>query len=147
MSRSIVLRFDATCFDCGRPLSAGSTAKWFGKGRVSCCGAATPVAQPVTPVTAPPAQHQTIPPYLPSRELASLSTDVGIPIENLASGLTREQAATLAIKAPRQRLLVRLSSGARFIVPAEHALHVIRCVEESLVDRVRDVALLAESGR
>lgn len=38
MARSIVLRFAAQCFDCGASLSAGSTARWFGKGRVSCCG-------------------------------------------------------------------------------------------------------------
>jgi hypothetical protein len=54
--------------------------------------------------------------------------------------------ATLAEKTPNQRLLVRLSSGARFIVPALHCAHVIRCIEESLVDRCRDVALLADGG-
>jgi len=38
MARSIVLRFPAQCFDCGSSLPAGATARWFGKGRVSCCG-------------------------------------------------------------------------------------------------------------
>lgn len=82
MARSIVLRFDAVCTDCGRSLSAGSSARWFGRGRVSCCGSANPddVARrrpsqitardvfpdaPLVPPGSPVSpQHAPIPPYL-----------------------------------------------------------------------------------
>lgn len=197
MARSIVLRFDAQCFDCGASLPAGSTARWFGRGRVSCCGTssgAAPSSAPAAPApralpprgvpvplssmlppsasdrvrsfvddttreldkaraSSPPApaaaqpQHAPIPPYLPSPELAQLAADTGVPLEALASGLSPAHVAILATKTPNQRLLVRLSSGARFIAPAVHCAHVIRCVEESLVDRCRDVMLLADGGR
>lgn len=161
MTRSIVLRFDATCIDCGRSLSAGSTARWFGKGRVSCCGTGAPdqtgpfgaraPLQPVTTVTptpTAPAPHVPLSPWIDAaslKPLDELARDTGIPIESLASGLSPAHVETLARVRPHQRLLVRLTSGARFIVPAEHARHVIRCLEESLIDRVRDVALLADS--
>ena len=202
MARTIVLRFDATCFDCGSPIPAGSAARWFGKGRVSCCGAGAPnpiagrasiddakrrgpfpapradanvpplqVAPPgdsaaifraaldraradaAAGVPVPlsslvpqgaPAQHVDVPPYVPSAELQQLANATGITIAALASGLGASDVAILAERAPRQRLLVRLQSGARFIVPAEHCAHVVRCIEESCIDRVRDVALLAE---
>lgn len=182
MARSIVLRFDATCFDCGRSLSAGTTARWFGRGRVSCCGgSAAPAPAPlngapsspaVRPYVPPPAgsvrqplnlapangaplpsQSPVVPPpYVPvppwldrsNRNLYRLAEDTGVPVENLAAGLTPDHVATLATKTPNQRLVVRLSSGARFIVTAQHAAHVLRCVAESMVDRIRDVALLAE---
>lgn len=36
MARQIKLRYDATCYDCDRQLSAGSYGRWFGKGRVTC---------------------------------------------------------------------------------------------------------------
>lgn len=91
------------------------------------------------------APHRDVPPYLPSPELDQLARDTGISVEALASGLSPKDVETLATKTPNQRLLVRLSSGARFIVPALHAAHVLRCISESCVDRVRDVALLAES--
>lgn len=210
MARSIVLRFDAQCYDCGAALPAGSTARWFGKGRVSCCGsdaapssparapgAPSPVRQPLPPRMAPSvpsspaplpaplplkrcacgaratvdstpmaasgtwqchacagiaapapaaAPHKAIPPYLPSPELAELARATGIDVAELASGMRPAQVAILAERAPAQRLLVRLSSGARFIVPARDCAHVIRCVEESLVDRCRDVSLLADGG-
>lgn len=54
-------------------------------------------------------------------------------------GLSPADVATLAVRAPTLLLLVRLSSGARLVIPAEHTAHVLRCIEESLVDRVRDV--------
>lgn len=145
MARSIVLRFDATCFDCGASLSAGTTARWFGKGRVSCCGdqyrnraAATSFVPDAASAPAPLAVH--------SAPVTQLARDVGIPPEALAAGLNPVQLTTLAEKAPHTRLVVRLSSGARFIVPAVHAHHVIRCVGESMIDRIRDVALLAEGS-
>jgi hypothetical protein len=165
MARSIVLRFDAQCFDCGAPLAAGSTARWFGKGRVSCCGSANgaaapsstpaPARVPMPPRMAPSAlssarpvaqqpAHAPLPPWLPSAELSELSARTGVPVESLSSGMRPEHVAILASTAPRQRLLVRLSSGARLIVPAEHCAHVVRCIEESMIDRCRDVALLAD---
>lgn len=162
MSRSIVLRFDATCIDCGRSLSAGSTAKWFGKGRVSCCGTGAPAPSssssssslapsPSVFDRAPaPAPHVPLSPWLDAgslKPLDELARDTGIPIDAFASGLNSSHVEVLARVRPNQRLLVRLSSGARFIVPAEHARHVVRCVEESLIDRVRDVALLSDSTR
>lgn len=162
MARSIVLRFDATCFDCGRSLSAGTTARWFGKGRVSCCGtdgAAAP--RPLPPsafVPGSPGAAAAAPrPLPPSASLASYgevskplaerapgaleraAADCGVDAEALACGLTPPLLAKVAAALPAMLLLVRLSSGARFLVPAEHAAHVIRCVEESCVDRVRDV--------
>jgi hypothetical protein len=189
MARSIVLRFDATCFDCGSSLSAGTTARWFGKGRVSCCGdqyrnrAATSTFVPDAPrndrpelnprfkrVPAPPAvppapqvcsntlsfaspldaarDRETgsaarMQPNVPLSRVESLSADTGIPLENLSAGLTAAHVAQLATSHPNQRLLARLQSGARLIVPALHAAHVLRCIEESCIDRVRDVALLA----
>lgn len=162
MARMIVLRFDATCFDCGSPIPAGATARWFGRGRVSCCGtdkgrptplrthpaddaarAPSSALPPLEPSSTPP-QHVDVPPYIPSAELQQLANATGITIAALASGLGASDVAILAARAPRQRLLVRLQSGARFIVPAEHCAHVVRCIEESLVDRCRDVALLAE---
>jgi hypothetical protein len=156
MARSIVLRFDATCFDCGRSLSAGSTARWFGKGRVSCCGDAfanraaassfVPASAVTTSVTSskPLPMHNAIPACIPSPELEQLARDTGIELGALASGLTADQVAILAQKTPNQRLIARLQSGARCIVPAVYAAHVIRCVEESCIDRVRDVSLLAD---
>jgi hypothetical protein len=159
MARSIVLRFDAQCFDCGASLPAGSTARWFGKGRVSCCGSANGAAPlprsafvpgsighaaASSSAPAPAHAHAPLPPWLPSPELAELSARTGVPVESLSSGMRPEHVAQLASSAPRQRLLVRLNSGARLIVPAEHCAHVIRCIEESLVDRCRDVALLAD---
>lgn len=183
MARMIVLRFAATCVDCGASLSAGSSARWFGRGRVSCCGGqgspqasptpplgsngpadplghlvpplgsrapiapSIPVAQPVPPVDGVPfgtAPHRAIPGYLPSGQLAQLARDTGIDVAALASGLSPEQVGILAAKTPNQRLIVRLSSGARCIVPALHAVHVARCIGESCIDRVRDIALLAD---
>jgi hypothetical protein len=181
MARSIVLRFDAVCHDCGSPLSAGTTARWFGKGRVSCCGNPatkpgdySPAAVPTDPPRARPSLADRIAanpynaprpafaspldaardretgsatrmqPNVPLSRVESLSVDTGVPVENLSAGLTAAHVATLATKTPNTRLLVRLQSGARLIVPALHAAHVVRCVEESCIDRVRDVALLAE---
>jgi hypothetical protein len=37
------------------------------------------------------------------------------------------------------RLLVRLSSGCRFVVEARDAMFVIACIEESCRDKVRNV--------
>lgn len=162
MARSIVLRFAATCFDCGSSLSAGSTARWFGRGRVSCCGNPStkpgdfsPAAVPSDPPRARPAGSAPAPypvtyaaarmqPHVPLSPIEQLSVDTGIPLENLSAGLNPAQLAKLAGSHPHQRLCVRLQSGARFIVTAQHAAHVIRCLEESCIDRVRDVALLAD---
>lgn len=38
MAKKIRLRYDAVCVDCGEALAAGTEARWFGRGRVSCCG-------------------------------------------------------------------------------------------------------------
>lgn len=174
MTRLIVLRFDATCFDCGRSLSAGTTARWFGRGRVSCCGGQPPTTLPPVPTVpvsstqpntfrmpnpnratntlafngAPitPAVPSPAPTTRPTNRVAQLALDTGIPIDSLSAGMLPAQVDVLASKAPNTRLLVRLSSGARFIVPALHAQHVLRCVAESCVDRIRDVALLAEES-
>jgi hypothetical protein len=194
MARSIVLRFDATCFDCGAPLSAGTTARWFGRGRVSCCGADNRQPEPRAPradaieadgatadatvasllAAAPlalpglvdnivderPFSHcKRILAILASRHNGSpahvdfalrltgehVPTTAAAPqpaadaLRELQTGLSPTSLAMLASREPSRRLCVRLQSGARFLVTAVHAAHVIRCVEESCVDRVRDV--------
>lgn len=178
MARSIVLRYDATCFDCGRPLAAGTTARWFGKGRVSCCGtpdsarsarqeldslreralaAAAPEADVSYLIDACRRQIESRG-YLPDSDEARALYRLANPrpaaptpapadpesarrarIESDAVRLDVDAVATLATKAPTMLLLARLSSGARLLVPAEHAAHVLRCIEESCVDRVCDV--------
>jgi hypothetical protein len=163
-TRSIVLRFASTCYDCGADLKAGTTARWFGKGRVSCCGgsdrapAAKPAAPPApipAPVLAKPAPAPAPVPKIAATATAApasspwpagllqLARETGVPVDSLAAGLTPADVATLAVARPMLRLLVRLSSGARVIVPAQYAQHVISCISESLMDRVRDVAVLA----
>lgn len=158
MARSIVLRFDATCVDCGRSLPAGSTARWFGRGRVSCCG--SPSNAPSSRVAVAPAPvmprspfpssadvdraraARIMPPSNPAPAPITPAQSAALPPElatALQVGMQAAHVAELARVAPSTRLLVRLQSGARFIVPAEHAAHVIRCVSESMVDRVRDV--------
>lgn len=154
MTRSIVLRFPATCFDCGRSLSAGTTARWFGKGRVSCCGGSTAPAAGASPVA-------TAPDLLPSSTFkptaqACDNTLAGaerrfLPpavADAVLTGLQPAQLPELAAAAPNLLLLVRLTSGARLIVPAVHASHVIACLTESCMDRVRDVtrATVQEGG-
>jgi hypothetical protein len=132
MARSIVLRFAAQCFDCGASLSAGSTARWFGKGRVSCCG---------NPTTKPgdysPAAMPSDPPRADQRS-DSMVTD-GAVGRALQQGMQPHHLPIVAEQSPTMMLLVRLTSGARFLVTAEHSQHVIRCIEESLQDKVRDV--------
>ena len=217
MTRSIVLRYDATCHDCGSQLEAGTTARWFGRGRVSCCGGSQPGStpsnrersSPVAPAApvASAAQLETArtaarldaadPEIREQARLDALSTAqrradahgwcngfarqellratyvnaflkhlASMPIEAAAidnqqaaaavashdkaladalqQGLTPELLARVAASQPTLRLLVRLQSGARFIVPAEHAQHVVRCVEESCIDRVRDIMRAAQ---
>ncbi len=34
MARTITLKYDATCKDCGTEIAAGETARWYGRGRV-----------------------------------------------------------------------------------------------------------------
>ena len=34
MAKTITLKFDGTCRDCGATLAAGTTARWYGRGRV-----------------------------------------------------------------------------------------------------------------
>ncbi len=34
MARTITLRYDATCLDCGTKLAAGERARYYGRGRV-----------------------------------------------------------------------------------------------------------------
>lgn len=178
MARSIVLRFDAQCFDCGRSLPAGTTARWFGRGRVSCCGAAspsgagfppvrpssTPAPLPPLPASASPEVRRfvsdasaelaksardllpPVPPANPHAPLAgSLLDKLGAELcTALECGLDSNTLARVAELVPEQRLCVRLNSGARFIVMARDASHLIRCVSESCIDRVRDVMRAAE---
>jgi hypothetical protein len=157
MARSIVLRFDAQCVDCGRSLPAGSTARWFGRGRVSCCGSptgASPFNAPAAPVAVTPApQPRALPrsafvpgsigfaaaqppaPITPAQS-AALPSELA---NALACGMQSNHVAELARVAPSTRLCVRLDSGARFVVTAEHAAHVLACIVESCRDRIRDV--------
>jgi hypothetical protein len=55
MTRWITTRFDSTCYDCGSPIPKGTRVRWFGKGRVSCCGkrgnASPPSRDPDTSVS------------------------------------------------------------------------------------------------
>lgn len=185
MARSIVLRFDATCFDCGSSLPAGSTARWFGRGRVSCCGSGAPgpaaapplrpsvldYANPADPTSivhrAPLDGHQPIPAPAPRASGPTDETSLPPGLRNgpsagfravgpnglspeleraLLLGLSPAQLADVATAMPGLLLLVRLTSGARFMVPAGHARHVIDCIEESLRDRCRDV-MRAAVGR
>jgi|SRR6188474_1362943 len=179
MARSIVLRFDSTCFDCGRSLSAGTTARWFGRGRVSCCGGQatkpgdySPAAMPSDPprrAPASPSLENSLPPGLrngqpvplsslippgkvptgPAPVAAPSTTHYGnVPQEPAADselgralqvGLSSQQAGQLGIAFPMVRLVVRLQSGARFIVRAEHVVHLCACISESMRDRIRDV--------
>lgn len=200
MTRSIVLRYDATCHDCGNSLSAGTTARWFGRGRVSCCGgddaaprkplaarptmgdaAAAPAANRVEiqravdaaendveqkhvqdrarldPLAAANhfadargycngfAKQELLRSHYVKAFLAACEDLPPAPVpdaeieEGLQQGLSPELLTRVAASQPTTRLLVRLQSGARLIVPAEHAAHVIRCIEESCIDKVRDV--------
>lgn len=161
MARSIVLRFDATCFDCGRSLSAGTTARWFGKGRVSCCGnpqtkpgdyspAAVPSNPPRQTVPASPSSGS---PAITDAERRESERNVPVPASPafgddaldaelsmaVRCGLSPAQLNRLAQVAPGQRLCVRLSSGARFVVSAQHAVHLLACITESCRDKIRDV--------
>jgi hypothetical protein len=34
MSKTITLKFEATCADCGATLPVGATARWYGRGRI-----------------------------------------------------------------------------------------------------------------
>ena len=163
MARSIVLRFAAVCYDCGRSLSAGTTARWFGKGRVSCCGGQrpsnpgdySPAAMPIDPPrpqavpaasSATPSQQVTNAPAGPNTE-ESLPPGLRFGTDSLDAelaqavrcGLNPTQLNRLAQVAPGQRLCVRLSSGARFVVTAQHAPHLLACITESCRDRIRDV--------
>lgn len=213
MTRSIVLRYPATCHDCGNQLEAGTTARWFGRGRVSCCGtpdATTSRRAPAPVLGSDPkpvhngaanrvevqravdaAELDAADPVIQARaRLDALSTAqrqadargycngfakqellrahyckaflaavADLPFQQpeppavepaqtiddaLQQGLTPELLARVAASQPTLRLLVRLQSGARFIVPAEHCAHVIRCVEESCIDRVRDIMRAAQ---
>jgi hypothetical protein len=38
LMRVIELKYQGTCRDCGANLPAGTTAKWYGRGRVYCYG-------------------------------------------------------------------------------------------------------------
>lgn len=161
MARSIVLRFEATCFDCGRSLPAGSTARWFGKGRVSCCGNPqtrpgdySPAAMPSDPARpvhlgkagsrfdfdladdTQRALNNTR--SVPAPHFGSLDSDAEL-ARAVLTGLSPAQLARLATVAPLQRLCVRLQSGARLVVAARDAQHVVACIEESLRDKVRDI--------
>lgn len=146
MARSIILRFETTCFDCGRSLSAGTTARWFGRGRVSC-GCTTKLAAEVyraavDRVDNAPLQPDSIPAHKPWIDDAPPHPDAEI-VRALVTGLNPAQVARIAQASPKTHLLVRLQSGARFIVPAEHALHLLSCVSESCRDKVRDVTRAA----
>jgi hypothetical protein len=64
----------------------------------------------------------------------------------LSGGLSSQQAGQLGIAFPMVRLVVRLHSGARFIVRAEHVVHLCACISESMRDKVRDVMRAAPSS-
>jgi hypothetical protein len=147
MARSIVLRFPTVCHDCGRSLPAGTTARWFGKGRVSCCGNPTtkpgdysPAAVPSSPLSSMPNRVHAVPGAAgngaPRFGDGMLDAELA---RAVACGLNSAQLARLAEVCPGQTLVVRLRSGARFLVSAQHAQHVIACIEESMRDKVRDV--------
>jgi hypothetical protein len=57
----------------------------------------------------------------------------------LQTGLSAQQAGQLGVAFPMVRLVVRLQSGARFVVRAEHVVHLCACITESCRDRIRDV--------
>lgn len=155
MARSIVLRFPATCYDCGASIPAGATARWFGKGRVSCCGKGSPdpTSMPHPSVLAPGTTFGPvkIPPI--DSAAAGRATDdsaraaaapLAAPIidrvsDALLTGLQPHHLAILAERQPEQRLCVRLTSGARFVVTARDAQHVLACIVESCRDSIRDV--------
>ena len=42
MAKTITTRYPACCADCGADIPVGSTVRWFGRGRVSCCGKSSP---------------------------------------------------------------------------------------------------------
>lgn len=165
MARPIVLRFPAQCFDCGAQLAAGSVARWFGRGRVSCCGApmpssSAPSSSPTTPPTrlapTPPAPSSPTTPPAPS-PASSFASDADAVVRaagdsprvreligKAAAGLTASELAELSSSGSAHKLVVRLKSGARLAVHAYDAHHVVRCIEESCLDRVRDVLSAAD---
>lgn len=53
MAQIIKLKYAATCADCGSELEAGSRARWFGRGNVSCCGTGKPTEKAPSPKAAP----------------------------------------------------------------------------------------------
>lgn len=126
MARSIVLRFDATCFDCGAHIPAGTTARWFGKGRVSCCGADrplergdySPAAVPSDPPKAKAPAPLAPPPPVPAR--SSVPTP-------------------LSERCTPTYLHVHLRSGASFLASPLDAQHVIACIKESCRDSITKV--------
>ncbi len=38
MARILTTRYPARCHDCGEDIPVGTQVRWFGRGRVSCCG-------------------------------------------------------------------------------------------------------------
>lgn len=205
MARSITLRYDTTCHDCGRTLPAGTVARWFGKGRVSCCGQAQrdadpngrgaerldsfrPAAAPPSPSAAPlsGSERAIIKMQAHSDALAALPRMQGerddpqtvawecADRRGYCNGTkhTEEQRALYVVvflatldsharaqtgripqrvEGPRADVAradvapansgrwcaVYLHSGAVFLVPEEHRAHVVRCITESMVDKVR----------
>ena len=164
MARSIVLRFAAQCFDCGSSLPAGTTARWFGRGLVSCCPldadgkrraqtATDSGARPLPPLpsSASPQVRKFVadasaeldraaraPQPLPVAQANADGLSAALQ-RALVEGLSPAQVAELATLTPILLLLVRLRSGARLIVPARDAVHVCACIAESCRDHVRDV--------
>ena len=58
MARLISLRYGATCVDCGKDLAPGTKARWFGRGRVSCCGGEHTATSTVSGSRVQPADDQ-----------------------------------------------------------------------------------------
>lgn len=64
------------------------------------------------------------------------------PIPSIAvpTFLTAETIGAFAEKSPTARIVVRLQSGARFEAMARDVAHIVRCVTESMQDKIRDVS-------
>lgn len=146
MTRSIVLRFPASCCDCGLPLSVGSSATWLGKGKVSCCSGAAAesdhgsasVRYYKPKAAAQPAKAPADNAFEAKPERIKLPPDIGHAISK-GLPLQPHQADELAKLCPDAGLIITLRSGARFMCQAQDAPHLCRCISESMVDNITAV--------